>query len=274
MPIRRTLVLSTLILALFGVTFRKIKFWIRVRLGGLMRFRLRRRLRPWPPRSSPVTLVLAPHQDDEALGCGGLVAHRVAAGDRVHIGYITDGSASHPGHPEFTPAMIAALRADEARVATGILGVPGANLAFLKAPDGQLPHLDPAARSDLVRRLRQLIERVAPSEIFVTSRHDGSTEHVAACALVGEALEGLAPRPRLLEYIVWSRWNPRLLKAALRARPAIHRHVLSTPESALKRNAIRAYRSQVEPLAPWNHSALPPRFAEMFSDPEEFFFEF
>lgn len=236
---------------------------------------LRNRHRPWPARSDKVTLVFAPHQDDEALGCGGLISHRIALGEAVHIVYITDGAGSHPAHPEYTPPMISGLRADEARVAAGILGVPGSNLVFLKAPDGQLPHLDPNVRADLVTRIAACVERIAPSQVFVTSRLDGSSEHTAASALVSDALAVIRiARPRQLEYVVWSLWSPRLLRPALRIAKLVHRHTLSTEEYRLKQNAIRAYRSQIEPLAPWHYSTLPANFTRMFQDSEEFFFEF
>ena len=36
-------------------------------------------------------LVLAPHQDDEVLGCGGLAAQLAAAGGAVRVLFLTDG---------------------------------------------------------------------------------------------------------------------------------------------------------------------------------------
>src|SRR5262245_24685447 len=43
---------------------------------------------------SPV-LVLAPHPDDESLGCGGLIAACQAQGHPVHVLVLTDGAGSH-----------------------------------------------------------------------------------------------------------------------------------------------------------------------------------
>ena len=39
-------------------------------------------------------LVVAPHQDDETLGCGGLIARKRYEGLPVHVVFITDGSAT------------------------------------------------------------------------------------------------------------------------------------------------------------------------------------
>ena len=254
-----------------------LKLWLRILLGRWMQARLHRRARPWPvSRQAPrVSLVIAPHPDDCTLGCGGVIAHRIGQGEIVHVAYITDGSASHQSHPEFTPAMIAELRADEARQAMTTLGVPAAHLTFLGAPDGQLPHLDAPTRTPLVARLRILVENLGPAEVFITSRHDGSSEHTAACDLVLAALEGMGgSRPRLLEYLVWSRWSPLGVIPALAEASPIYHHALSLGEAELKKRALATFRTQFEPLSPWKAAVLPEQFVRLFNDPNEFFFEF
>jgi len=242
-------------------------------LSGLLRFLLRLRSRPWPARPpGRPTLIFAPHQDDCALGCGGLIALRREAGEIVHIAYITDGSASHPGHPRITPAELSALRMEEARTAGLILGVPSENLYFLGAPDSRLPHLENPARRQLVANMRRLIDELRPSEVLVTSQYDGSSEHTAARALVGEAVTGSAEPPRLVEYLVWACWNPRPLWRALRAGRIVHRAEFSCL-AARKQSAIAAYRSQIAPIPPWTKPLLSTEFLSFFKTSEEFFFE-
>ena len=71
-------------------------------------------------------LVLAPHPDDEVLGCGGAIARHAAAGDDVHVVVVTRGS------PEFcTSAMIEENRMELA-AAHAILGVQ--SVRFLDFP--------------------------------------------------------------------------------------------------------------------------------------------
>ena len=60
-------------------------------------------------RLSPM-LILSPHQDDETLGCGGLLATVSALGLRPRVAYLTDGSASHRGSTYWTRERLARLR--------------------------------------------------------------------------------------------------------------------------------------------------------------------
>ena len=61
---------------------------------------------PSPPGAPGVVaarsvLVVAPHFDDETLGCGGLLAQLAAAGAVIRVLYLTDGAAAaEPGGRE------------------------------------------------------------------------------------------------------------------------------------------------------------------------------
>ncbi len=92
-------------------------------------------------------LILAPHPDDESLGCGGLIAAACAAGLAPEVVILTDGGASHPGSTSHPPARLRALRAEEARQATAALGLPPDRLTFLPYEDCQLPAAGDAAHA-------------------------------------------------------------------------------------------------------------------------------
>ncbi len=252
-----------------------LKLGLRRGLGRYLRWRLRSRQQPWPTRPAGTsTLIVAPHPDDETFGCGGLIATRTAAGQPVHVAYVTDGAASHPGHPSLTPAALAVVRENEARTAAAILGVPATHLHFFAAPDGRLRDLAPEQRASLVRLIRELTERIRPTEIFVTAAGDGSTEHAAANGIVRDALKpSPAPAPRILEYPVWSLWSPLLLGPILRAEPRLYRQPLAPDVLRRKREAIRAYVTQLAPSPPWGRAVLPAGFTGCFESAEEFFFE-
>ena len=63
------------------------------------------------------TLVVAPHQDDESLGCGGAIALLRELGHPVHALFVTDGSMSHPTSLRYPAPKLSQLREQEALAA-------------------------------------------------------------------------------------------------------------------------------------------------------------
>ena len=228
--------------------------------------------RALPPRSVASALVIAPHPDDETFGCGGTVAHLVRTGAIVHVAFVTDGSASHPNHPEVDPFSLATLRRKEARQATEILGVDASRLWFLDESDGTLSGLEAAKARRTAAKLAGLLSRITPDAVLLPCRVDGSSEHDASFELVSHALREAGLSPRLLEFPVWSWWNPLRLVPTLLTYRRVWR--LDLKEFiAIKERAIAAYASQTRPLPPETSAALPHGFAGFFLSDEEFLFE-
>jgi len=251
---------------------RSLKFRLRRVLSSVLRLALRLRSTPYRVPGHGPALVIAPHPDDESFGCGGWIARQSAAGRAVHILVLTDGSASHPGHPLKTPADIKSLRATEARAAAAALHVDPSALHFLDLPDGQLAHLDAPTALATSRRLRDFIGHLNPAEILLPCRHDRSSEHEAAFRLVATALADLPVSPRILEFPVWSWWSPSLAWRLLVSSARVYR-CRFPKQHAQKLAAMSAYRSQTDPLPPQKHAALPEGFVALFSAREEYFFE-
>ena len=91
-------------------------------------------------------LVVAPHYDDEVLGCGGLVAQLAAAGAVVRVLFLTDGERRRRGGGRPRRLRRAPARRSRAR-RRPCSGLAGAE--HLGLPDGQLaPRLADAARGD------------------------------------------------------------------------------------------------------------------------------
>ncbi|HEY5624375.1 MAG TPA: PIG-L family deacetylase, partial [Gammaproteobacteria bacterium] len=65
--------------------------------------------------------MIAPHPDDEVLGCGGTMARHLAAGDHVHVVVVTDGRRSRVAG--LKPEAVAEVRRQEATNAASLLGV-------------------------------------------------------------------------------------------------------------------------------------------------------
>lgn len=146
-----------------------------------------RRVRP--VESDTSALIFAPHPDDDILACGGTMAKKSAAGARVHVAYMTDGSRSHQGL--MAPSLLKRVRTEEAFAATRVLGIPPSRLIFLQFADRALR--DHARHASAI--VAALVARLRPSEIYAPIRNDGHPDHIATNAIVFQALESLRRRP-------------------------------------------------------------------------------
>jgi len=132
--------------------------------------------------------VLAPHPDDESLGCGGLIATALDQGRAVCVVALTDGSGSHPGSKAISPPQLAAMRGRELRCALAALGLPPWGLLATGLPDGAL------SSADLGLVCNRIIERFAPlgvRHVFAPVGDDPHPDHRAAYAIAGRVAAGL-----------------------------------------------------------------------------------
>ena len=114
-------------------------------------------------------LVLAPHFDDEVLGCGGLLAQLTAAGAAVRVLFLTDGGGGGEAVADRDGYRL--RRRQEALAAAAVLGIAGCD--FLDLPDGGLAqHLAQAVdgvRQALLGQRPELL--LCPSPLEVTADH-------------------------------------------------------------------------------------------------------
>ena len=228
--------------------------------------------KPYQLREAPA-VIIAPHQDDETLACGGIIARKRNEGLPVHVIFITNGSASHPDHPRLGPPAIAALRAREAMQAMSFLGVERSAVYFLDEPDGTLKTIAAERQENLVARLAVLFRTIGPAEIFLPCNPDGSSEHDATFGFVTDAITRAGLQPDIWQYPVWSWWNPLLLLRRWLATDDCRRHTVEDYQLA-KQHAIDCYQSQIAPIAPDNSPALPPDLVEIFHSDTEYFFRY
>ena len=104
-------------------------------------------------------LVLAPHPDDEVLGCGGVIAKHAAAGDEVSVLVATRGTAEL-----YRDEQVEAVR-NEARRAHALLGVQ--ETRFLEFP---APALDTVPRYKLASAVAAVLKELQ-SEVFYIPHH-------------------------------------------------------------------------------------------------------
>jgi LmbE family N-acetylglucosaminyl deacetylase len=136
------------------------------------------------PRGGARVLVLAPHPDDETLGCGGAIALHSRAGDAVCVVIVTDGGRSRAGGRG--PAEIRRLRHAEARAAVARLGP--VDLRQWDLPEGRW------SPDTLDTRLAQLLAEFAPTLIYTTSCVDFHSEHRRVAESLGRVLAADAGR--------------------------------------------------------------------------------
>jgi len=268
----RLILIIIALLTLGASGYRPLKRLIRITLHYLLQFLLRLRSVDYHITPARSVLVLAPHPDDEAFGCGGLIALKRLEGCPVHVVFVTDGSASHPNHPTLSTKVLASLREQEARASLRVLGVDSADVRFLGVRDGTLGHLGAEESAAIVGLLCEILEATKPDGVLLPFHDDGSSEHEAAFKLFAAALEKLSFQPRVLEFPVWSWWKPFLLFPYLLTARRVLRFDYRGYEF-LKRAAIESHRSQVEPMPPWPEPAQPRAFVRFFLSHEEYYFE-
>ncbi|MFQ5690524.1 MAG: PIG-L deacetylase family protein [Gemmatimonadota bacterium] len=194
-------------------------------------------------------LVLAPHPDDETLGCGGLLGSGADTGE-LHVCFATDGARSHVnafGTRDPTPAEMAAIRRREATRALDELGIPRGNRSFLEFDDGGLG----AAGPRLEARLARLIDRIQPGTVVLPFRGDQHPDHVRLARAAISRLRIQRPATMLLEYFIYPYlgWRGRIdVRSRLDARHLIGVNV--TAGLPRKRRAIAAHASQTTRFAP------------------------
>jgi LmbE family N-acetylglucosaminyl deacetylase len=185
-------------------------------------------------------LVIAPHADDEAIGCGGSLRQAASAGAEVHVAVLTDGRggsralrALARGTPErdAAEAALVASREEEARAAAAILGVREPH--FLRARDGELDPRDARLRADFAALLR----RLRPDALLLPFPSDAHPDHrhASGCVLAACADAGSAASMACVGYEVWT---PLAANAVVDVGAAIE----------AKRAAIACYRSQLADL--------------------------
>jgi LmbE family N-acetylglucosaminyl deacetylase len=153
------------------------------------------------------TVIVAPHPDDETLGCGGLIALLNARDVPVHVIVMSDGTGSHRSSTAFPSERLHRLRQSETMAALAELtqGRGTARVDFLDLPDERVPNRHAPGFDEAVRRCAAAIEKgdETPSTVVVTWRRDPHCDHRASWQIARGALQCLRLYPRVLEYPVW-----------------------------------------------------------------------
>jgi N-acetylglucosamine malate deacetylase 1 len=180
-------------------------------------------------------LVVAPHADDEVLGCGGTIARHASQGDEVHVVVVTRGD------PEFYSSEYVEKAIGELREAHALLGV--ADVHFLNFP---APKLDTVHGYKLADAISEVIRTLRPRIIYTPHRGDIHADHQAVyqATLVATRPINDCPVKRVLCYETLSEteWSPPLGDSAFI--PTVFVDISDYLDDKLK--AMNCYQSQIK----------------------------
>ena len=182
-------------------------------------------------------LVLAPHPDDEVLGCGGIMKKFSEQGVEVFVLVITKGTPKY-----YSIDKINNVR-EEALAAHKILGV--SETAFL---DFYAPELDTTNKSEISREISKYLSQWGVSDLFIPHRGDIHHDHRAVfeAALVAARPVGDYSVKNIYAYETLSEteWAPPFGDDAF-----IPTHFVNIEnEMEFKLEAMKCFRSQVRPF--------------------------
>ena len=207
-------------------------------------------------------LIVAPHPDDEALGCGGLISRLCAEKNPPHIAVLTGGGGSLRGRSDISETEVVNARRKLTLDSANQLGLTEENIHFFDFRDGDIGTCPEKEMS----RLRQLINNLSPDNILVPHNGEGWPDHLAARNIGIE----LAPKNAAVwEYCVWmwyyNVWNLDWKNAAVLR--------MSDTEHSSKLRAVDAYVKPLAPCgAPWS-GELPKQFLKANKSKIELYFK-
>ena len=147
-------------------------------------------------------VVLAPHADDEAMGCSGLMAKLAEAGSRIHVVYLAVDGFHHYGVDGETSLQ---QRLDEIE---DVLALFGENTTYEIAYKDQdlIEKLDTLPRRELVDRFEKVINEHRPELLLLPALPDYDQDHQAVFGAAHAAARPIAAQfgkwltPQILAY--------------------------------------------------------------------------
>lgn len=151
-------------------------------------------------------LIIAPHPDDEVLGCGGMMARYAAMDVNVYVAIVTNG---HLGAPELFKKEGTEKVRSEALKAHSLLGVK--ETRFLDFP---APRLDTVPIYKVAGAINELIQQYSVDELLIPHRGDIHKDHTISydASLVAARPVGNHVVKRIMTYETLSEteWAPPL----------------------------------------------------------------
>lgn len=182
----------------------------------------------WTPVAERA-LIIAPHPDDEVIGCGGLITTLATSGRSVTTLVVTDGAAGGEGASE----SLVSTRQDEVRAGLSLLGAP--DVRFLGFPDrGADAHSE-----EIARAIEEIVRELEPDLIAIPSLVEIHPDHAAVAEACVMSLQRDSRLPSLLPLTDVAFYEV--------SQPIAPNRLLDiTPHAELKQRAISEHASQLE----------------------------
>ena len=139
-------------------------------------------------------LILSPHPDDEALGCGGTLRWHVEQGDKVQVIFLTSGEQGVRGQDSTETSRI---RTEEAKAAAKVLGYQ--SLEFWHEPDGALKLTRP-----LLKRMKEKLGAWKPGLVYAPHPREMHPDHRTTARLIRRAIDETKSAAEVRLYEIWT----------------------------------------------------------------------
>ena len=218
-------------------------------------------------------LITVPHMDDAVLGLGGLLAG-LPDKSGVRLVYCTDGRGSMNADERHrllnSDDDIGIIRRRETVAALAVLGYREDQITFMDFEEWKLA----SASCALDDRLAGILDDFKPAAIFVPSRYDKHTDHLALNRSVRRLLNNRTEQNiTCFEYFVYWQWKL-LPRGDIRQfiRPAHLRQYDIRETAARKLQALNCFVSQTTLFSPGQRKpVLSPELLERFCSQPELF---
>ena len=159
----------------------------------------------WPksikkPKAKNV-LILAPHMDDEIIGCGGVICKHVQNNDNITVVYFTCGDKGNKGF--LSDHSLSDIRKRETKHSNSILGIK--NAFFLDFKDGTNESWDSKKEE-----LRAIYLETTPDLVYLPPYYDLHLDHRKTNWLFKEAMHHMSVCD-ICVYEVWTPVNPNII---------------------------------------------------------------
>lgn len=176
---------------------------------------------------NPRVLVLAPHPDDDVIGCGGTIAKCVKQGSQVKVVCMTDGRY---GNNQIPVQTLINMRRAEAKAGLNVLGCD--DVTFLDNHDMGLK-----CDRENVLKILTIMREFRPTAVFVPSFWEIPPDHLETARIAAHAAMEFEGE---VDWYCYEVWCPVI------SDPKYHLIIVDITETIeLKKKAINKHMSQV-----------------------------